>query len=594
MNEYDEIRESVRAEYGATVSSKLVDDRLKETYESLGVMARAQKRSGNRALKWAGGLAGGLAAAFAVTVGVSAANPAFAASIPGMQGIVSFLKGGPVSNSLIDGGGVDQFITPLAKPEEEQQLRITETYYDGGTLILGMELRLENAPETYRQLDCACSLTAKVGGQETAIDREGRQPAGRTPQCRMVRTDEATYVGSITLDAAWLDLPDAFDLTVKLDKVTAIDTKLFVLSEVGGYTEKTYDVDLENVEAACTVEADPSLQRVYAVNETKNGCTLKQIVSTPALTQIGIALEEDGVVMFAYDDEGKELTGMPQYGGDYKNQYFTALKKDAQSVTVKFFRREDRYHILAEFVVPVEGGFAADTVSPWEGDNVPVVYDPPRKQADTNTRNRKGTQVVELGETFQDTYGMLSGSMDVTFDNLRVYGSYEDAGISREELRDESVAEHMESGGYRFVLLDITLEGRDAIASVNAEEESNQEAMSEDGTYWISSFAYPCPVDGAMTGGGDAYIGTEVDYFSEHSNGGTNYYHFKMNANETKTMQIGFAVPADQLEQGNFQIACDMGGNAGLTEEEMMHSMLGSSTYCLVNIPADAVKAAIQ
>lgn len=594
MNEYDEMRESVRAEYGATVSSKLVDDRLKETYAHLGVMAKAEKRRGHRVLKWAGSLAGGLAAAFAVMVGVSTANPAFAASIPGMESIVSVLKGGPVSSDLITKGAVDEFVQPVAA-QEEKEFQITETYYDGKTLVLGLKLTLADAPEGYRQLMADFALTARADGKEISLPVEDFQ----TYDWRMTRRDESTFVGSLTLDTTKLDLPEAFDLTVKLGSLTAVDTKLMVLSKDNksyGYEEKTYEVDFAPAESTCAVQADPDLQKVYAVNETQNGCTLKQVVSTPALTEIDIACEEDGIAMLAYDDEGKELTGMYKYGQEsFETRYYTALKKDAKNVTVKFFRMEDRYNPVAEFVVPVEGGYAEETVTRWDSDDTPVVYDPPLPETDTNTRHRKGTEVAELGETFRDPYALLSGSMDVTFDNLRVYGSYEDAGISAEDMNlNDRMQEELDSGFSKFVLLDITLQSHDAIGDINADEESNEETRSEDCTYWISSYAYPCAVDTALMDEESGYVGTEVNYFSEHSNGLTNYYHFVMNANETKTMQIGFVVPVSQLEAGNFQIACDLGGRADLTEEEMMTSWLGSSTYQLVDIPADAVKAAMQ
>ena len=44
MKEYDEMREAVVAEYGAPVSSALVDRALKEAYSSLGEMPKPQPR----------------------------------------------------------------------------------------------------------------------------------------------------------------------------------------------------------------------------------------------------------------------------------------------------------------------------------------------------------------------------------------------------------------------------------------------------------------------------------------------------------------------------------------------------------------------
>lgn len=586
MNERDEVREAVKTEFGVTVSTAQIDRRLQETYASLGEMPQAKKTNARRVLKWVGGGLGSAAAAFLVLLGVSAANPAFAANLPVMQSIISFFRGGSAGfyqDPVIMEGGIEPYVKTVADTaQQDSAVQVTETYCDGKTLVASVKVTLPQAKEEYRRLQAEFELTAG----ETPITDYWAGNYNSATSLAMARVDDTSYVGSIVLDVEKLNLPETFTLHAVLNTLTAVDDKLMVLDPAdekdgSSYRQKTYPLEWQPQTASTEVKNDPSLQKVYEVGKTQNGCTLEKITATPALTQIDVACDRDGVVMFAYGDDGKELTRMSKYGEESAEiRYYTALKKDASSVTVKFFDKNDKYNAIAEFTVPVEGGYAgAVTEISRRDDGVEVVYDPPLPETDSNTRNQEGVEVTQLGETFTTDYSLLSGTMDVTFHNLRVYRNWQEAGIADEDMNDTARwNERMLEQDYRFVLLDITVETKDAVPSINLDENYNESGEPGTGTYWISSFAMPALVDYKVGEETASYIG-EVEYFSDHSNGISDYYHFRMDSNEKKTMQVGYMVPVEQLRLGNFQLSAPLN-----TVVEIDGYMTNPMRY--INIPA--------
>lgn len=99
-------------------------------------------------------------------------------------------------------------------------------------------------------------------------------------------------------------------------------------------------------------------------------------------------------------------------------------------MVVKFFAWEDRNNPVAEFTVPVEGGYRNPSEEfAWLDDGEPIVYDPPRQERDAIQIKYSEAPTVGLGETLTTTEGVQSGSLDITVDNMRIYNSITDAGI---------------------------------------------------------------------------------------------------------------------------------------------------------------------
>lgn len=556
MNER-ELRERVRALYGEEKSSPLVEERLRETYAGLGELPKGKRRPVLRALKWAGSAAAGIAAAFVILVGASTVNPALAASIPGMESIVSFFRGRSADPAVAN-GTVDKFVQPVASTASQASLpgepsfEIAETYYDGEVLLFSTRLTLPEAPREYRQV---CVQYEENGYQFWADGRQLSIDWQKPFQSRLERVDRDTYVGTVTLYLIKTqpvdDLPDTFQFTAAPSALVAMDNKLMVLDEeTGSYWEKEYPLDYKPEPFTCTVTKTEDLRKVYPVNETKNGCTVKQVTVTPALTRIDIGVEEDitdedggGIVMQAYDSQGKALER--SNAGSFYSQTFRTLDKDETCVTVKFFRKDNKYDALAEFAVPVEGGWYEELPkTEWAGDDEPVVYDPPLPE-ESEWDSGGSTRLVELGESFtvRDAF-WSSGSVDAAFDNLRYYDNWRDAGIDDEDMNlpGELKAGLSAEEDYTFVLLDLTLEAHDLVL---------ESYDGEKGNLWICDFGDLTYRDPALRDLSKGILVAEgTTYCSEHGNGFSDYYHFFLEGNETKTLQVGYLVRTEELQAG--------------------------------------------
>lgn len=556
MKAHDELREVVRAEYGRSNSSAAIDRRLRQVYGELGEMP--VRKPGKKVIRWVGSAAGGLAACFVLLIGVSVVNPALAAGIPGMESIVSFLRGGYGSGTVVAEGGVDQYVQPVAATGEKEAggLQVTESYFDGKTLVLGVKLTLENAPEEYRILSPEYALSFRAQGREIPVEYH---PGDLNSAMR--RLDDTTYVGAVTMDLEKARLPETTEVTLGIASLTAVDTKMMVLlpdnsGEASSYQAKTYEIAWEDQPFVFEITKNEGLQRVYEVGETKNACTLERVIITPAVTEVDVSADVDSrLVVVVYDSLGNELAQAHDYATQredpYARQCFKALPKSSTSVTVKFFSMDNKYDSVAEFVVPVDGGYAQEPVaSPWEDEDIPIVYDPPVPEMDSNIRNRENIQVVELGETYTptlDALGLSSGSIDATYGNLQIFDSLEAAGIAEKDMNCfEYLLEGLENGECKVVLLDLTLEAHDAVGV--GTEGRGTVGLS------IASLAASSPVNSDLMGKEESGISGEIEYFSEHSNGFKDYYAFTLGANETKTVKVGYVVPTKQLEQGNFQL----------------------------------------
>ncbi len=570
MNE-KELREAVRAEFGGIKPSALVDRKMRAAYASLGEMPkpRAREKKGKtsplvRAFRTAGIALGGFCAAFLILIGLSAANPAIAAGVPFLGDILDFIQGKNRNiDSLLSGNGVADHLNPVVSQPDEPGFRIAETYYDGEVLVLTTALTLPEAPEEYRELSPEFQFSFSAGGKSLSPAWNSRR------NWSMLRAEGATYVGSATLYLKDEVLPDAFDLTVGFSSLAAIDTQLMVLdSSSGTYQPKTYQLDPPEP-FSCPVKKDESLRKIYEVNKTLNGCTVEGITVTPALTEIRVDTEKDGITIFVYDSQGNPLEPIGQLSHSSERLYRT-LDKDETAVTVKFFSSDNRYDPVAAFTIPVEGGYYEEPPRTAWNDDAPVVYDPPLEEAPlesgtlwwgvggataSNAEMPDG-EPAELGESLRLSAAEMgladSGSMDVTVSNFRCFESWQEAGVEERDMLvfDDPKRLAERSQGRYFVMLDLELETHDSIPGDY--EENRAETIPEgSAVYWISSVIMPCPVsaDSRVTVG-------EIDYFSHHGNGLRDYYHFTMGENEKKTVQVGFFVPREQLDSNDLQFQC--------------------------------------
>ena len=157
-------------------------------------------------------------------------------------------------------------------------------------------------------------------------------------------------------------------------------------------------------------------------------------------------------------------------------------------------------------------------------------------------------KVYPLGEPVKAI--LTSGKFDVTYSNLRVFGSAEEAGISADRLTGSNRVAEL-GYDYEFVLLDIRIENHGAVGNQGemyaSEIEEYNERDNTAGVFWITDFVKRLK---GSESGDTFYLETDgysdLDYFSEGVQG--RYYHFVMNQEDDRTFTIGFYVPKELLE----------------------------------------------
>ena len=541
-----------------------------------------------------------VAAAFVLLIGVGCVNPVFAENIPFISSIVSTLKGAGHSTPVVMAGTVDEHITTLAVTDEKP-FTISETYCDGKALVLGVTYKLDS---TAVDPDADTLLTAykfTINGQEYSIaDEYSGEIRSEFADYgnQTVRLDENTFIGIITLDVSEFNLTEDFDVTVSPVNLSAINSCYLVAdAERGSYSPKTYEVSAKVDPVDVKVKLDTTLLKLYDVNETKDIVTLNSISASPAFTKIDWTTTEDDsadpIVMFVYDNNGNEVQWL-SFGND--DRFNNPLLKDTTSVTAKFFRKSNRKAPVAEFTVPVEYGYADSKFELIRNnDNKEIIYDPPITEAPENTLNRnpEGT-VYKLGDTITSDYSLENGTMDITYSNMQVFGSYEEAGLKSEDLyfKNRGIPTNT-----KFVTFDVKFATHDADCvpsdkldySVDegrgiydAEARNYEKFDDTTRTYWISTY---CRLQKINVDNNDRFLSSgEIPYFSGAMSGITNYYHFVMNANDERTFTVGFYVEEEQLTNGNLQISLEASYPSNISDSGEIPG--SSDSYNYVEIPA--------
>lgn len=531
--------------------------------------------------------AGVLAASLAVLIGISVVNPVFAKGIPFVGDIVSRLTAGKTVNyqsPIINSGSVQAYLN--AVPDAgDADFRILDTYCDGTALVLTTAAYVQGADPAVKVIEPTYSV--KLNGEPLTVTNE---TTGEVREnlgdffARMVRADDNNFIGTLVVDISKFELSGRFTLDIAVTGLTGLDTAYYVQDFRGAYKEKTYDITADFPPCTVTVNADRALERVYDVNATENGCTVSRIISTPAYTRF----ETDaGAYCDVKTQDGTRIEWLKFGVESSRNDYYKPLPENTTELTFTFYAKTDRVNPLATITVPVDGGYAQTLYTPVTPAGIDAVYDPPIDNAPQDVV-RWGEASVALGETIESTYGATEGcdgKLLVTYSGMQVFDSAADFGLTEADMRE--MDEPLTREGMKFVTFDVRIESQDFVTDWNREfldenapeDEIIQELSSyekNDGTasmHWITNFFQPQAKGYPMLGG-------DIDYFSGHMNGMTNYYHFAMNENDARDFTVGAFIPDELLTAGGLYIGVADGGRiiTGL------FSGAGRHTY--VEVPA--------
>lgn len=512
--------------------------------------------------------AGAVAACFALLVTASVFSPVLAENIPFMENIVAFLKqSGQARSSVISGGAVEDYVTPVAG-QEDANFRVTEVYCDGTALVLGYAADFPEADETVLEIDP--TFTFDIDGERLEITEEsGTYDAFGGSTAKMYRVEDDTFAGTIALDISGMDVADTFTLTVTPESLTGINPKRMVLDARGLYTPEANPLECTLTAFTFDVTVNSGARSVYTVDESYEDFALHTVVTSPGFTFLDISQPEGRVYTHTVEDQnGRRLQPISFDNDAGGKSYYAPIGEDVESLTVTLYDWNDTRTPLAAFTVPMtDGGYALHEAGAAEISADEIVYDPPRPAGETTVAPREGETTVNLGETITSSidresagaqYVNEDATAEITYTNMQVYDSPEEAGIAAEDMKDPSAPLARE--GYKFVTFDVDITtngiyGVRSDAALQAEIDAYENNDGTTGILWISNYYYPTvrTIDDSET------ESIDIDYFSGHMDGISNYYHFATNAHDKHHFVVGSYVRTEDLESGNFIVGVKNG-----------------------------------
>lgn len=525
-----------------------------------------------------------IAACFVLLITASAFSPVLAENIPFMQEIVQFLKQEQVPrNSVIAASNVEDFMQP-ANDTTKDEMQILEAYCDGTALVLTVGLEMPDLDEDILRIIPA--VTVDINGErlypESSAPLQTEHEGKRLGMFLFHRTEDDKFLGALTIDVSGLNLTEDLSLTLEITELTGENPKLMVATSSNIYDPiyepKTYALENPTVPHTITVPVDTSLRREYTVEESVENLTVHKLTTTPLCTHLEISRPDYNSYYYTVTTEdGTELSynkfdNSTASTSDFNavNVYRDPLPEGTEKVIVTVYPWDDKTTPIGTVEIPVEFGYASG-IAEYAVQNIPeeeIVYDPPIEellllQPEKRLYDLGETITSQEGRDFADSapgYLNPDATIDIIYDNMQVYDSPADIGLSAKDLyslfRDQPLAQE----GRKFVTFDVTMETH-GIYGYHFEDEQYQAEIEayekNDGTagiLWINNFAIP-----EAQAISQPYLSSEVAYFSGHPTGTSNYYQFVTNAYDTHNFVIGFYVPDELLESGEWRIGVSTG-----------------------------------
>lgn len=283
-----------------------------------------------------------------LTIGV------FAEETPIGKNLMRILKETPWNKSSVRYTAVAEYAEPVEEVNSGA-LKITETYYDGDALLVGVALTLDGTKEV-DQLETLFNV--KFYSDDNEISSEGYLDLG----VPMVPIDDNSYFGNIMIypkeRGTDLGLPENFRVEISKKHI------------YGLYSDgEKISINQEFSPVNCEISINKEYYDKYELEETIGGCTLHSVTVTPLWTDIDVTLESDEAtgeaIVVIRGSEGKELESLQLYGQDNSYRYisrkYETPDKAEKELTITVFADADCYYsgvVLAEFIVPIYGGYS--------------------------------------------------------------------------------------------------------------------------------------------------------------------------------------------------------------------------------------------
>lgn len=291
-----------------------------------------------------------LAAVLLITLTLSV----FAEETPLGRNLMQILRDTPWNKSSVRYAAAADYTEPVEEVDSGA-LKVTETYYDGDALLLGVSLALDEMEEV-DQLEVLFNVKFYAGDDEISFN--GYRDLG----VPMVPIDENCFFGTIMVypeeRGTDLGLPENFRVEISKKHIYGICLDGEKIS-----------LDQEFSPVNCMVNINKEHYDKYEVKKTVDGCTLHSVTVTPLWTDIDVTLESDeatgDAIVVVCGSKGNELKSLQLYGHDNSYRYisrkYETPNNEEKELTITVFADADSFDsgvALAEFIVPIDGGYS--------------------------------------------------------------------------------------------------------------------------------------------------------------------------------------------------------------------------------------------
>ncbi len=308
----------------------------------------------------------------------------------------------------------------------------------------------------------------------------------------------------------------------------------------GTYVPKETEVFEDVFEFTDTVNPNRSNNKLYEVNETNNGITLKSVLVTPFKTDVNIDCADNTSVRVT-DDSGNELECMLNHS-EWNGWSFESPLKTANKLNIEVLDiYQDGFPVISSFTVDIEKGFAEKYTIKFNDSD--TVYDPPLEELQAHQEQFVKDSFLEAVNTVAplpvgSTYALYGHYISEDFPKLAVkitgseIGSFSDYNEDKfsiwdtpkgcENMSEEELKNYVLNDD-NFKLMLVSYEISNNSFGDDKFYFSGMEIMSKNHEYCFS----------------EPYISVNKE------NGGVEGYYYNIEAKSTKTLTFGYVIPKD-------------------------------------------------
>lgn len=449
-------------------------------------------------------------------------------------------------------------LSAFAKPVNDEKtqsaanITMQSVYCDGENLSAAFALTPNNE-DLKRMTGIQANIITKLNGKNINLPQEDWNKINFTAD------ENGTFYGVVSYQN--LDITDAVKLEISISNMIGSNYKLQIWRPdrpgdyygsgsyepemIGGFDDDKFDFET-------TVKADTSNNKLYEINETQDGITLENVYITPFKTVVSINGLSERQQIRIIDQDGNEIEYMHVYAGEEWEYRFVPPLKTSKQLSVQVWDVDmDDFPTLYEFTFDIEKGFVDKYDVKYDTED--IVYDPPLEEMNRHEEedyNKMISAQVKAAEKVEKLPVNTPVSEEITRDETMYEEKPETMAVSWKitgseigDVIDDNISdEEWESLTTRY-----------GATSENAKMlfvtyELTNTTNKTGNIYWLGAYIYSEDFKVCLG---------EPDYQSQKDNGGKSSYKYELEANETRTITLGYIVPEEYSDKEFYAVNYD-------------------------------------